>query len=86
MQDWPSVGVHAITTDGVRSMSLYKRPDSPYHYMRFVVAGTAVNRSTGTEDRDAAQEVEDRERALLHRQKNSATVAPLSLVRSRSDG
>ena len=49
-------------------MSLYKRPDSPYHYMRFVVAGTAVNRSTGTEDRDAAQEVEDRERALLHRQ------------------
>jgi len=51
-------------------MSLYKHPKSPYWYVRFTTpSGERIKRSTGTHDRQAAQEYHDRLKADLWRQK-----------------
>ncbi|MDZ4251403.1 MAG: site-specific integrase [Sulfuritalea sp.] len=41
-------------------MSLYKRKDSPYWWVKFTILGEDVSRSTGTADKDQAQEFHDR--------------------------
>jgi len=41
-------------------MSLYKRKDSPYWWVKLSFSGTAVQRSTGTSDRRKAKELHDR--------------------------
>ena len=48
-------------------MPLYRQPKSPYWWLRLQVAGTKVRRSTGTDDREAAEEYEQRERGRLWR-------------------
>jgi integrase len=49
-------------------MPLYRHPESPYWWVRFSVGGIKIRRSSGTTDRDAANEFEARLRADLWRQ------------------
>jgi integrase len=51
-------------------MPLYRDPKSPHWYVRFTIRGVKVRRATGTADREAAREFEDRLRADLWRQVN----------------
>jgi integrase len=46
-------------------MSLYKRKDSHYWWLKFTVNGRRIQESTGTDDRKAAQEYHDRLKADL---------------------
>ena len=46
-------------------MSLYKRSDSPYWWIKFTHLGRTIQRSTGTSDRKKAQEYHDKLKAEL---------------------
>lgn len=46
-------------------MSLYKRSDSPYWWVKFTILGETVSRSTGTADEVKAQEFHDRLKAEM---------------------
>jgi len=49
-------------------MSLYKRKDSPHWWVKISHGGTAIQRSTGTEDKRQAQEYHDKLKASLWEQ------------------
>lgn len=49
-------------------MSIYRRKDSSVYWARFTVNGKRIQVSTGTDDRQAAQEYHDRLKASLWRQ------------------
>ncbi len=49
-------------------MSLYKRKDSPFWWVKLTVCGRRVSESTGTADRRQAQEFHDRRKAELWEQ------------------
>jgi integrase len=61
------LGIHALATYGVFDLPLYRQPKSPYYWLRLQIAGTKIRRSTGTADRAAAEEFEQRERERLWR-------------------
>jgi integrase len=48
---------------------LYRQPKSPYWWIRFSIGGVKVRRSSGTADKDAAEEFEARLRGELWRQR-----------------
>ncbi|AMK75402.1 MULTISPECIES: tyrosine-type recombinase/integrase [Methylomonas] len=45
---------------------LFKRPTSSYWYYKFTVKGKVVYRSTGTSDKEKAQEIADKTKAATH--------------------
>ncbi|TAN51299.1 MAG: site-specific integrase [Methylococcaceae bacterium] len=49
-------------------MSLFKRKDSMFYWIKFTVHGRRIQESTGTDDRKAAQEYHDRRKAELWEQ------------------
>jgi integrase len=61
------LGISARIVAGIFEMPLYRQAKSPYWWIRIQVAGTKVRRSTGTNDREAAEEFEQRERERLWR-------------------
>jgi len=49
-------------------MSLFRRKDSPYYWVKIIVNGNKVERSTGTADKAKAQEYHDRLKAAMWEQ------------------
>lgn len=49
-------------------MSLYKRKNSSYWWLKITISGRTIQRSTGTEDKTKAQEYHDRLKAQLWQQ------------------
>ena len=57
-------------------MSLYRRANSPYWWIRFQLDGREVRASTGTEDREQAEELERHARDSVWRQVKLARSLP----------
>jgi hypothetical protein len=57
-------------------MSLYRRANSPYWWIRFQLDGREVRASTGTEDRNQAEELERHARDSVWRQVKLGEKAP----------
>jgi hypothetical protein len=59
-------------------MSLYRRANSPYWWIRFQLDGREVRASTGTEDREQAEELERHARDSVWRQVKLGEKPPYS--------
>ena len=67
MQSGAKLGFHAPASQGVFTLSIYRRKGSPNWWVSISVAGRKTRRTTGTSDRSKAQEFEKAESDRLYR-------------------